>query len=211
MRYVACWAQPPENFQSWKADGVNVAIGPDLGNPARFTQAQVHKMALEAGLKVIDVPSDEANLERMIADPNVIAIGLPDEMDLHLAAYNVDLAGFQAGVAALIAKHSWIVTKTAGRKRHYTNFAGPKVLGGTKEPVRPYAGQMQQPFVDLLNSVPRKAGVEPHILSADFYSVNANFGRYPTTYPAETMAVMKKMVGKWIQLLGLPRVFRSSA
>lgn len=125
----------------------------------------------------------------MVSDPFCLAISLPDEPDLHIEPYNKDVAKFNTQVAAWIGKYDWIVKTNAGRKRMYINFAGPKVLGGTEWG---YKGQQQQPFVDLIKSIPLKPGVYPNILSCDYYPANQNRARYKDTFPGDCVRFMKQ-------------------
>lgn len=179
--FIGCWAQPPESFAKWKADGVNVIIGPDKGNPVRFTQLEIHTKIKALDLFYIDTPNTPVDLERMVSDPSCLAIGLPDEPDLYLPAYNADPVGFAKAVDLWMAKNKWIATQTARRKKLYINFAGPKVTGGVSSG---YAGQMQKPFADLTGP--------DDILSHDWYPSNQQRLRYLDTFPALGVQCLKK-------------------
>lgn len=179
--FIGCWAQPPESFAKWKNDGVNVIIGPDKGNPVRFTQLEIHTKIKALDLLYIDTPSSLQDLERMVADPSCYAISLPDEPDLYLPPYNSDPIGFQKAVDLWMAKNKWIAEKTARRKKLYINFAGPKVTGGITSG---YAGQMQKPFAELTGP--------GDILSHDWYPANMQRLRYLDTYPSIGIQCLKK-------------------
>lgn len=185
---VACWAQPPESFSKWVKDGVNVFIGPDGGNPPRFTQAAIHQKVKEAGAFYVDKPQTAADLERMVRDDACLAItAIKDEPELYCPPYNSDPVGFQKYSSELIASSRWISDQVAGRKPLFINFSGPKVTAGVDSG---YHGQNQAPYMALLNNF-NLAGVGKNIICSDWYPSNANRARYPDTFPGLSLKCLK--------------------
>lgn len=181
--WIANWAQPFENFSVFKADGFNVMNGPDRGKPERISQAAIHAKIKDLGLWYIDVPKTMADLDRMLADENCLAIGLPDEPDLRLPPPNKDKPGFDKGVADWMALYKWIadsVNSRPVRKKMYINFTGARVIDGVEWGYRQI---MQVPFVAIMRP--------GDILSGDYYPENQNSARYPSTFPS--------LVTKWLK------------
>jgi hypothetical protein len=193
---TGCWAQPPESFARFVSSGITVFINPDLGNPPRFTQIQVFQKVKAAGGVYICKPDSPETLEYAVADPACIAIAtFKDEPDLYLPAPNVDKPGYDKYIAQQIALDGWIAKQVAGRKPIFVNFAGSKVTAGTSEPVRPYSGAMQKPWVDYIESVSH-CKVGKNIICQDWHPSNQNRVRYPDSFCGLATKFLKLWFGE---------------
>jgi hypothetical protein len=165
--WCAIWAQPVALLDNWKADGVNLVIGSEIGDPPTMTQAQYRAECTKRGLFYIMTPKTPADLEAMISDPYCPAIApFDDEPDLYLPWYTGSpqaVADFQKAVDAKIASAKWIVTQTAKRKRFFVNFCGIKIMNALPW----YKGELQNQFVKLLSP--------NDIICSDSYPRNNNW------------------------------------
>lgn len=162
MTYVGVWAQPQASFAKWKAEGIQVIVGPDRESN-KYTPQQVRASVRQAGLLYMDSPTDLNDMEALIQDPSCLMLMLPDESDLHVPPYNSDPAGFQKYVDEFTGKWKPFLDSCHGRKKWFANFAGPKVTGGLPA----YLGQNQKPFAAFAD-----------VLCHDWYPLNMNAARY---------------------------------
>lgn len=160
-------AQPVSSFAMWKSLGITHVVRNNTEG-GRYTQLQWRQKAVEAGLKVIDMPS--SNIAADHADPNLVAFVLPDEPDYH----NWPVSMWSAPYATI---------RAGSTKPIFGNFAGPFVTAAA-DATPPYNGSKHIPFMPYVDWP-----------SSDWYPLNRNYSRYPLSLVTKSMDLLSKWSG----------------
>jgi len=170
---ILAWFQPASNFAALAGMGVNVVVGPELGNPVSTDQAKWSKAAADAGLWVI------------LKNP---VVPLPD--NCYGFILSVDEPNGKGILPAALAAESARLRALDATKPIVLSLAGDKVTSANFR-----AADQVQLYKDY-------AGLAD-ILTVDAYSKNRNAVRYPTTWTGDAVKTLIAVTGKpvwaWIE------------